>query len=638
MKRSALFFALLLSSLFLHSQDKLPSFGKVDKADLEIKDCDFDPGAAALVLFDVGELEIKYAGYSGWQSEAFYRIRIKVLKSSGTEKAQVKIRYYSRDRLEEISNVKGVSFNLDESGKIVETEMENRAVFDKPINKERSEISFAIPNVKVGTVFEYKYRHVRKSFSYIPSWYFQTEMPVKYSAYYVSIPEYFQFTVQSTLRQKLEEQNKHSGDPGKWYILRNIPGLKEEPYSAGTTDYVQRVEFKLSRIVSPSYNEDFQTTWPRLTEQLLQDEDFGLAIKKNLRGTSDLDARLPLITSNKERIKTVYRYVQTNMQWDESYGIYSDKGIKDAWDKKNGSVTDINFILIRLLRDAGISAKPLLVSTKEHGSINTFYPFLSQFNCVMVYVQDGEDTYVMNAADKYNPFHLVPYDVLYTYGLVVDKANGSLVKLDSEDKYENSVYFSCGVAEDGKLSGQVTANSSGYARNIRMQKFQKGKLREVFEDNIGINIKADSLTVNNEKDDLLPFEQKAEFSGSMQSSGDYYFLPYNMFTNLGKNPFIDEKRVTDIDFNYPRKFMVTGSWFLPENFTVSELPKNTKMILPDTSIVLSRVLQLEGSILSFRLTIDFRASGYAAESYPYIKEFFRQLYMILDERIVLKKK
>ena len=256
----------------------------------------------------------------------------------------------------------------------------------------------------------------------------------------------------------------------------------------------------------------------------------------------------------------------------------------------------------------------------------------------MAYVKEGETVYVMNAADKYNPFHRVPYDVLYRFGLVVDKKNGGLVKLESEDRFENSIFFSCAVGEDGKLAGQATLNSSGYARNIRMHRHANAKLKETFEDNSGINITVDSLAVNNEKDESLPLEQKIEFSGSMQSSGDYYFLPYNLFTNLGKNPFLDEKRVTDIDFSYPRKYIVNGSWFLPDNFTVNELPRNTKMILPDTSIVLTRMMQLEGSILSFRFTIDFKASGYSAESYPYIKEFFRQLYMIMDERIVLKKK
>ena len=31
-------------------------WGKIDKTDLELKECDFDKNAEALVLFDVGEL------------------------------------------------------------------------------------------------------------------------------------------------------------------------------------------------------------------------------------------------------------------------------------------------------------------------------------------------------------------------------------------------------------------------------------------------------------------------------------------------------------------------------------------------------------------------------------------------------
>ncbi|MEP7255370.1 MAG: DUF3857 domain-containing protein [Ferruginibacter sp.] len=636
MKRTVLIFFLLSFLLTAKTQDKLPSFGKIDKADLEIKDCDFDPGAEALVLFDVGEMEIRYVENLGWLSESIYRVRIKILKASGVDRAQVTLHYYPKNRLEEITNVTGISYNLDENGKIVETKLENRSVFDKTIDNESAEVSFALPNVKVGTVFEYKYRHQRKSYSYIPTWYFQAKIPVKYSALNIVIPEYFLFSTQTTLRQKMDDEKKN--ETGKWYILRNIPGLKDEPYSAGTRDYIQRVEFKLTGINSPTYNEDFRTTWAKVITELQEDEDFGKAIKKNLKGTSELDAKLALIPSTEEKVRTVYKYVQSNMQWNESYGIYSFKGIKDAWDKKNGSITDINFILVKLLQDAGIDAKPLLVSTKDHGSINTFYPFLNQFNCALAYVKKGEKTYVMNAADKYNPFNLIPYDVLYTSALVVDKSEGGIIKLDSDDKAENTIFFTCSVDADGKLSGQATMNSLGYARNVRMHLHNTARLKEAFEDNSGVNIKVDSLAVNNEKDEMLPLEQKVGLSGGIQSSGDYYFLPYNLFTSLGKNPFIAEDRVTDIDFNYPKKYTVTGSWILPENFSVNELPKNTKMIMPDTSIVLSRIVQHDGNIISTRFTLDLRASGYSADSYPYIKEFFRQLYLILDERIVLKKK
>lgn len=632
--------ALAFSSIFFESQsqDKLPSFGKIDKADLEMKDCDFDPGAEALVLFDVGEIEIKFIQFTGWVSESVYRIRVKVLKPGGVKRAEVKLRYYSKNRVQEIINVSGISFNLDQSGNIEETKLENKSVYYKSIDNDNSEVSFAIPNVKAGTVFEYKYKYLRKSFSYIPTWYFQSQIPVKYSAYNLIIPEYFLFTVLATLRQQMEEQKKNQADNGKWYILRNIPGLKEEPYSAGTKDYVQRIEFKLSSINTPTFNQDFRTTWPKIIEELQEDEDFGKALKKNLKGNSELYAQLVSIGSVKEKIRTIYKYVQRNMQWDGSHGIYSFTGIKDAWDKKNGSVTDINFILINFLRDAGIDAMPLLVSTKDNGVINSFYPFLNQFNGVLAYVVNGDETYVMNAADKYNPFHLIPYDVLYTYALVVDKATGGIVKLENNNAADNNIFLTCNIGDDGKLSGLATVKSSDYARNIRIESVKKNQLKDRFEDNTGITIKADSLEILNEEDELMPLEQKISFSGSLQSSGNYYFLPYHIFTSLGKNPFISEERVTDIDFNFPKKYSVSGSWFLPDNLVADALPKNTKMILPDTSIVLTRMIQNEGNIITFRFVLDFRTSGYAAESYPYIKEFFKQLYLILDERIVLKKK
>ncbi|HNH21977.1 MAG TPA: hypothetical protein PLS65_06435, partial [Ferruginibacter sp.] len=37
-----------------NAQKGLPGFGKVDKADLEMTDCEFDKGAEAMVLIDYG--------------------------------------------------------------------------------------------------------------------------------------------------------------------------------------------------------------------------------------------------------------------------------------------------------------------------------------------------------------------------------------------------------------------------------------------------------------------------------------------------------------------------------------------------------------------------------------------------------
>ena len=637
--KTSIFISLgLLFSFALQAQDKLPSYGKIDKADLQIQDCSFDPGAEAFVLIDLGDINVSFGQNTGWTSESRYRVRCKVLKEKGTDRAAIKIRYRSKERYEDIDDVKGISFNLGVNGNIEESVLDRKSIYTKQIDKEISEISFALPNVKVGSVFEYQYKLTRKSYSYIPSWSFQQRIPVKYSAYSVNVPNYFLFTSKTVARQQLEKKEKGADEGGNWYIMRNIPALKDEPYSSGKRDYVQRIEFQLSEISAPGYYELIMTTWPKITERLLESEYFGAELKKNIRGTSDLSTLLSTAKSNKDKIRTVYNYVQSNMQWNEDYGIYPDEGIKSAWDKKNGSLTEINFILISLLKDAGISARPLLISTKDNGIVNTVYPFLGQFNGVMVYVKDGENVYVMNAADKYNPYNLVPYDVVFTNALVLDKKEGGLIEIYSDGKFNQTIYFTCAVDKDAKISGQANVLSAGYARNERLELIGKKKLKGVFENNSGINISVDSMAITNETDESLPLTQKVDFTGSLQAGGEYLFLPCNLFSDMGKNLFIEENRVMDIDFYYPKSYTINGTYFLPDDFIINELPKNCKIIMPDTSITLSRITQLDGQTITYRIKLDVNAFGFSAEAYPYLKDFYKKMYAILEERIVMKKK
>ena len=334
MKKLLFFLSFIFLAILTDAQDKLPSFGKIDKTDLELKDCDFDPGAEAMVLINAGDTYVRYLENVGWVSESSYRVRIKVFKEKGIPHAQIKLKFRSKNFLEQITNLKGISFNLDANGKIEETELEKKSIYEKVIDKEISEVSFAMPNVRVGTVFEYRYKRSRKTYSHIPTWNFQSRIPVKYSAYNLVVPEYFEFTTLTTIRQRENYQTTHSTEYGSWYILRNIPALKNEPFSSGIEQYLQRVEFKLSAINAPGYYEVIRTTWPKIIDELLASEYFGGELKKNIRGTKELDDRLILIQSGKEKIRTIYNYVQQQMQWNEEYSIASFDGIKKAWDKK----------------------------------------------------------------------------------------------------------------------------------------------------------------------------------------------------------------------------------------------------------------------------------------------------------------
>ncbi|MBK8089942.1 MAG: hypothetical protein IPK31_19620 [Chitinophagaceae bacterium] len=71
----------LLSMFIFHSglvAQKIPSFGKIDKADLEYKECSYDKSAVAEYLIDYGEVNY-FISTSNFINETSYRIRIKIL-------------------------------------------------------------------------------------------------------------------------------------------------------------------------------------------------------------------------------------------------------------------------------------------------------------------------------------------------------------------------------------------------------------------------------------------------------------------------------------------------------------------------------------------------------------------------------
>src|SRR6185503_21326880 len=104
-------FLLTISLIAQKSRDgnpDLPPFGKIDKADLEMKSCDFDDKAEALVFLEDGQLDYIF----GSGMELTKRVRIKILSNKGLDMANIHIRYLTSgsDR-EEIRNLEAQTYN-----------------------------------------------------------------------------------------------------------------------------------------------------------------------------------------------------------------------------------------------------------------------------------------------------------------------------------------------------------------------------------------------------------------------------------------------------------------------------------------------------------------------------------------------
>lgn len=640
MKKATTLLLALLTVLTALGQKDVPSYGKVEKEELQMATCDFDPEAEACILIKVGETTMSLNGDQPFL-QTDYRVRIKILKDKGADQASIRIHYYSGDKIDMVTSISGDTYNLDASGNIVKSKLDHSAIFYKQLDRDYSEATFSMPDVKKGSVFEYKYTVMSKDLLDIDPWYFQAEIPTRFCQFFLHIPEYFDFSSHQVLTLPLDVKDESTTETIKTYTMKNVPGLRDEPFMSAPRDYLQRLEFQLAGIRLPNepYH-SYQSNWPALNQSLLNSQYFGSQLHRNIPHTQALDQQLTTLKDSVARMSAVYEYVRQHMNWDGSTGIWSDDGVKSAWEKKSAGVSDINLILVNLLRDAGLPAYPLLVSTREHGRVNTFYPLLSQFNETLACLWINDHRYILDASNKFNPYRLIPHDVNYTQGYVVDANMPGWITLVDPDKYKTIVVLSGSMDDKGTATGTADVTNYDYCRNLRCAHLKEGmdKFKETYFTKGYTNLKVDSLAIENQDNDSLPLHQNVSFTTSLNHSGDYYFFTPNLFLGLEGNPFIGEQRFTDVDYGYQQSYLIAGSFQIPDGYQFETPPKDMRMMIQDSSIVMVRMMQVDGDQVSYRISLDFRRPFYYREEYADFREFYKKLLEKLNEPILIRKK
>ncbi len=643
----SLFLVTLFNVVFAQKKptaNALPAFGKVEKPELASNTCDFDKNAEAMVLFDVGEVYCSYT-FAGLTTEVQRHVRIKILNTKGLKKADIRIPFYNYKNIETIKKLEAQTFNLDATGNIVVTKLEKKLVYEKKINKRFSEHVFTFPEVKAGSIIEYKYTVYGEGLSQMKDWYFQKSIPVKYSQYTVNFPDDFELVSQPFCILPVESaKNKKGNRDIKIFSMKDIPALRDEPFISCDEDYLQRIETRLIAVNTPQQRISLVRTWPGIIKQLMEDEDFGLQLKRNIPRTADLDAALQNVTDPYRKMVIIHQYVRNNMEWNGYDNIWAFDGVRAAWKDKKGTAGEINLILVNLLRDAGLPAHPVLVSTRENGRIATFIPGFDQFNKVMAYIELNNQKYILDATEKYTPSNIIPLEVMYSEGLVISKLDtyewGWETLWNEKQLYKTVTIINANIDESGVMKGEASINSFDYNRIARLPSLKEGneKFIEKYFTSQNPTLKIDSLHFENQEIDTLPLVQKVHFSHALSSSADYKYFSTNLFTGLEQNPFVADERFSDVFFAANQQYTLIGYFTIPDGYVFEELPKNVRMITPDTATVITRTLVPSNNRLSVRITLEFKKPYYSTEEYPEFKEFYKQLFDMLNEQVVIRKK
>nr|WP_294790519.1 DUF3857 domain-containing protein [uncultured Mucilaginibacter sp.] len=624
----------------------LMPFGKVDLADLEMKACDFEKDANAEVLFDKGEI------YFDIKFDILYERhrRIKIFNENGLKQAEIRIPYYGGNRLEYLTGIQAQTINLV-NGKPEITKLDKKLIYTKTIDKVRSEIAFTFPNVKAGSIIEYKYTWSTVSVSNFPDWFFQDRIPVRYSELTTSIPGAYYYRTQVRTRDPFvkdvssEERKLGHNNQARTIALANVRSLPDEPYMSSFADNLQCITFQLTEVTAALQGvyKTYSDTWAKVGGILADDEDFGRQLKKKLKGEEVILATAAKLKTDNEKIAYIFNEVKNTMKWDGVDRWYTNDGTATAWEKKTGNSAEINLIVYHLLKQANVNVYPMVVSTREHGKVLPFYTSLVQFNRAVAYVPMPNDKmYVLDATNKYNVYNIIPAELLNSSGFYIDKAKEvyDIVPLVKNEPVSQSVFVTAQIKPEGKIEGTATIRSSGYNRISAVTRYktdgEKKYIDYLRDGDNGIKIAA--LTMESIEEDTIPLIQNVTFSSDMAGSdGSYIYLNPNLFSSLKKNPFLAESRATNIEFGFNRSYIIGGSYKMPAGYKVDAMPKSGTVTMPDKSIVLKRTVgEQDGSII-IRYTLEFKNPTYLKENYADFREFAKVLYEMLNEQIIFKK-
>jgi hypothetical protein len=466
-------------------------------------------------------------------------------------------------------------------------------------------------------------------------WFFQSNVPTRYSELETDYLGRSNIRSIPHVRLPYAVNTGKTDDEKQIKVLTNVHSLPEEPYMTAEIDNFQRVQL---------FNADMLThTWDGIGRMLVGFSDFGGEFDQILSGEGAILKHAKGLNSTDEKIAFIFDTVKNSMKWDGVKSFFAYGPTTQAWNKKTGNSGEINLILYNLLKKAGVGALPMVISTRENGKMSPAMPNPYAFNSTVVYVPvDTSSFYILDASNKFNQFNTIPFDDLDSFGLSIDvnRQKATFIPISADLPVIQSVFINAEIKPDGKMRGTAEITSDHYNKIAAVKRYKTYGATKHSDTlrNLDNNVKIASFKMENMEVDSLPLTQKIDFSADLAGSDEtYIYFNTNLFSTIEENPFKNENRFSDIDFGYRNNYSISGVYKLPAGFKIDAMPKNVTIVMPDQSIIFKRTIAEDNGSIAVRYVVNHRKTVYFMEDYQDLRGFYKKMYDMLSEQIVLKK-
>ncbi|PWW27600.1 MULTISPECIES: transglutaminase-like domain-containing protein [unclassified Chryseobacterium] len=615
---------------------------KFNDADLSKTKSLLDENAPAEILYksayfmidnNTGNLHKRY----------FYRVKI-YDKDKAEDWLNLEIPIYNiGSNRESLGKFKAFTYNL-ENGNSVPVKVEKSSQYKSKENKYVTLTKFAFPGVKNGSILEYQYEIVSPFRFMIPEVLIESDTPSLNTEYVFDTPINMSYNVNYTggitpKYREMEERYLYGAQYRTYrFAYENLKGFKTEKFVRNDRNFRTKISAELN---STNFGELklYSSSWDQIGKRLYESEDFGGELKRTKLAKENMPAGISEMKTDLEKANAIFSYVQKTFTWNKDKGIYTEDGIRKLLETKVGNAAEINLFLVMMLREAGLKADPLVISTVENGLINLVSPNISNMNFVLAAISIDDQLHIYDATSKQSSLDEIPLKNWNQYGILVTKNKTLLIQMANVKSSNTFLTVNGKINDDGSISGTYSDRDTGaYAMYVKDSYDDNAeKYKKQYKENFSMDFTdIDSKVLENGD-----FESSMKFSSPnlIDRVGKKMIINPMLFLNKSSNEFDQtEVRQYPIDFGSPITKVKKVTLEIPEGYVIEEMPKEKKIVTEDKEIEYTYSIVQKGNKLEVTTTTKINSSDYPKEYYPAFKQIWGVASKFENQVISLVKK
>jgi len=664
------FLALLtvMAPVMAHAQFQAPT-----NEELKMTEDPKAPGAAAVYLYREENVD------DATHTHSYYE-RVKVLAEKGKELATIRIPYERGEF--KVASIAGRTIHAD--GTIIPLATKPSDLLDTG-GKEVKFMVFTLPDVEVGSVFEYriKLRYDENQVS-APTWNVQQAALVR-KAHYTFTP-----TMPGSKSWVPTAMTTKTGGrfatttlliAGQWYGLKNergenldqlvfsctaipvekvvhndrgeylldltdIPPLPHDAWMPPLETLRWRVQFYYTYAHSGvEYWESEQKLWAKEAEHLTSPTALlKTAVEQMVSPTDSEEQKARKIYAAVMKVKNLDFVQQTSAlaSGDKSKAIPSAESV---WTQQEGSADGVALLYVALARAAGLKAWPMQVVDGDRGNFNVRWMSTDQLDSYIAVVEiEGKDIF-LDPGEKLCPFGSLHWKHADASGFRLAE-KGAVLDTTPSGNYKDALVQHVGdliIDAAGNVSGTVRVAISG-PDALRWRQLALvqgvGACRRQF-----ITYLRDSLMpgVQGDLDHFLALDKSegnlvaiVNLSGTLGAVKDKQIvLPEQLFQNPAQRSMLEsEIRATPVDFHYAQMEQDDTTYHLPAGYTVLTTPTAGDVNWPRHAMLRSNITVKDGAVVVVR-SLGRNFSTLETREFGDLRGFYAQVAAADQQQIVL---